>query len=269
MHTPLFTIITVCFNAREALQRTLESVEQQGCEHLEHLIIDGASTDGSVEFLNAWASTRPYVRVISEPDEGIYDAMNKGAALARGEWLNFMNAGDTFFAANTLEQLREQLTPAVDVVYGDHEVVHHSYREIVQAEEVDAPWVSVRYCHQSAFYRKKCFEGFGYSGNYITSDFEHAFALYREGFRFAHVPQTVASFWHDGLNTKHKIRLRYEILEIVRPHDRRLRTLYLLWKNILWTQVVEVLRHNLPSRFFERLSKLKVRLLGGNKKLSD
>jgi len=268
MKAPLFTIITVCYNAREALPRTLESVEQQNCSALEHLIIDGQSTDGSLAFLQEWASARPYVRVVSEPDEGIYDAMNKGATLAQGEWLCFMNAGDTFFAADTLKQIKEKLLPEVDVLYGDHEVVHQTYREVVQAQRVDTPWVSVRYCHQSAFYRKKCFADFQYSGKYITSDFEHAFALYRAGFRFVHLPQTVASFWHDGLNTQHKIRLRYEILEIVRPHDRRIKTLLLLWKNILWTQVVEGLRRSLPTSFFEALSKLKTRFFGGGKKVS-
>lgn len=91
---PLFTIITITRNDLAALKRTRESVARQGFQDREHLIVDGASTDGTVQWLES--STNPDVTWISEPDEGVYDAMNKGGYRARGRLLIFLNAGDTY-----------------------------------------------------------------------------------------------------------------------------------------------------------------------------
>ncbi|QEC52081.1 glycosyl transferase family 2 [Anseongella ginsenosidimutans] len=94
------SVITVTFNCRELLPRTLESVQAQAFSSIEHIIVDGASTDGTLElireneaYLGAW---------ISEPDKGIYDAMNKGLRMARGKYVLFLNAGDTFYSEGTL-----------------------------------------------------------------------------------------------------------------------------------------------------------------------
>ncbi len=260
---PFFSIITVCFNALEALKRTIKNLESQSFKDFEHIIIDGGSSDGSVDFIRSYAQKNKHVIWVSEKDNGIYDAMNKGITKVRGEWINFMNAGDCFKGDQKLAVLHNVLNKTnSDVLYGDQEVVFDSYREIVKAKPVEDPWVSVRFCHQSAFYRPKCFKKHLYSGKYITSDFEHAFSLYQQAYQFEYYPHVVACFWHDGLNTKNKIKLRYEIAEIVLPHDKRIKTVVMLYKNILWTYFVEGLRNSLPPTFFEKISQWKTQLLG-------
>ena len=98
------TIITVTYNAASVLQRTLDSVSRQTHQDIEHLIIDGASKDGTVAMAEAYKSKSPYQVVIqSEPDRGLYDAMNKGLRMATGDYLVFLNAGDTLHADDTLE----------------------------------------------------------------------------------------------------------------------------------------------------------------------
>ncbi len=120
------TIITVTYQAAAVLQRTLDSVSRQTCQDIEHLIIDGASKDDTVKMAKAYQEKVPYPVIIqSEPDHGLYDAMNKGLHKATGDYLVFLNAGDTLHADDTLSTLNSQLStlnsPAV--IYGDTAIV--------------------------------------------------------------------------------------------------------------------------------------------------
>ena len=117
------SIITVTYNAASVLQRTLDSVKGQTCQQIEHLIIDGASKDDTISMVEAYKAQCPYeVVVLSEPDKGLYDAMNKGLRLATGDYLVFMNAGDTLYAKDTLETIVSSLQTVnkqPGVIYGD------------------------------------------------------------------------------------------------------------------------------------------------------
>lgn len=123
MAEPLFSIITVCYNAAGTIGRTLDSVDAQTFTDYEHLIVDGASTDATMDCV----ASRPNVRrrCISEPDKGLYDAMNKGMSFATGRYLIFLNAGDAFHDADVLAQyaclIEENDGPAV--VYGQTNLV--------------------------------------------------------------------------------------------------------------------------------------------------
>ena len=100
--SPLFSIITVTYNAEKVLERTLRSVAEQSYARIEYIVIDGASTDGTMEMVTSYKSQSPGLvrfEVISEPDKGLYDAMNKGLRVATGDYVWFLNAGDKFLAA--------------------------------------------------------------------------------------------------------------------------------------------------------------------------
>ena len=98
------SIVTITWNAAHSLQRTLDSVARQGYDHVEHLIIDGASTDGTLDIARRYKdASRHEVVITSEPDHGLYDAMNKGLLRATGDYILFLNAGDTLHAPDTLE----------------------------------------------------------------------------------------------------------------------------------------------------------------------
>jgi len=100
-------VVTVVFNDTDALELTAQSVAQQDTSVLEHLIIDGASTDGTAEKAAAMAHTYPWLRVVSEPDTGIYNAMNKGIRHSRGSHVLFLNAGDDFCDADAVRQVHD------------------------------------------------------------------------------------------------------------------------------------------------------------------
>lgn len=118
---PLITIVTVVFNGSACLEETILSVISQTYDNVEYIIIDGGSTDGSLEIIRKYEHAISYW--VSEKDKGIYDAMNKGIDLANGEWINFLNAGDTFFQDNMLFDRVFPLTQSTNLIYGAVNVV--------------------------------------------------------------------------------------------------------------------------------------------------
>lgn len=110
------SIITICYNDKQGLQQTLESIKSQTSHSFQYIVIDGASTDGSADLLSDYASVIDYS--VSEPDKGIYNAMNKGIREAKGEYCLFMNAGDTLYADDNIEQVLPQLD-GTDFLSGD------------------------------------------------------------------------------------------------------------------------------------------------------
>lgn len=101
--TPKFSIITVTYNAEAVLEDTIQSVISQTYHHVEYIIVDGASKDGTLSIIDRYRDR--ITRIVSEPDKGLYDAMNKGIRLATGDYLCFLNAGDSFHEDDTLQQM--------------------------------------------------------------------------------------------------------------------------------------------------------------------
>lgn len=134
--SPLFSIITITYNAGRELPPTLASVNSQSCTDYEHLIIDGASTDNTLALANAPGNLRRHT--YSEPDKGLYDAMNKGLALARGQYVLFLNAGDTFSTNTTLARYAAAASPDIDIIYADTRIVDAS-RHILGPRHLKAP----------------------------------------------------------------------------------------------------------------------------------
>ena len=101
--TPKFSIITVTYNAEAVLEDTIQSVISQTYHHVEYILVDGASKDGTLSIIDRYRDR--ITRIVSEPDKGLYDAMNKGIRLATGDYLCFLNAGDSFHEDDTLQQM--------------------------------------------------------------------------------------------------------------------------------------------------------------------
>lgn len=114
---PLLSIITITFNAEKFIEPTLESISRQSSRDFEYIIVDGASKDGTLEKINNWKDRVD--QLVSEPDKGIYDAMNKGLKMAKGDYVWFMNAGDEIAEADTVEKLLQILSQGPDIVYSD------------------------------------------------------------------------------------------------------------------------------------------------------
>jgi glycosyltransferase involved in cell wall biosynthesis len=158
---PLISVITVAFNDRDNLEQTIQSVLAQDCDDFEYIIVDGNSKDGSVELIERHAHR--VARWVSEPDKGIYDAMNKGTHMARGHFVNYLNAGDTYASPQTLRKVQGELEAhaGIDVLYGralnrmeGPGGVHYEKGKQITA---DTLFTSIPFCHQAMFFRRKVF----------------------------------------------------------------------------------------------------------------
>ncbi len=172
MDSPKISIITVCYNAEKEIERTMISVLQQTYDNIEYIIFDGNSSDNTLKIINRIIVnyTNRDIHVVSEPDNGIYDAMNKGIKMASGEWLNMMNAGDVFADSNVLQNVVDSgLLLNSSFVYSDFIADNgKSKRRIYQSYE------SGKILHQSSIYRKELHEKYGLyyvTHPYIVSDY--------------------------------------------------------------------------------------------------
>ena len=164
---PLFTIITVTYNAASTLPSTLASVKEQTCRLYEYLLIDGASDDGTVEL--AQASGIPSMTIISEKDRGIYDAMNKGPGIAKGDYVIFLNAGDSFHSPKILETIADAVMDDdyPGIVYGQTQIVDIN-RKRIGDRHLTAPSVltldsfknGMVVCHQAFIVLRKLVDNF-------------------------------------------------------------------------------------------------------------
>jgi glycosyltransferase involved in cell wall biosynthesis len=158
--TPKITIITPTFNSVEYVQAALESVSNQSYKNVEHLIIDGYSTDGTVEIVKKFQKEYPHIRLISEKDNGIYDAMNKGIKASSGDWLYFLGSDDRIINNGVLENIHSIiLSVDCDVIYGN--VFSKRFNGRYDGEFTYKKILSQNICHQSVFFKKTIFKKTG------------------------------------------------------------------------------------------------------------
>ena len=221
----IVTIITVCRNHAQELERTIRSVESQTWQEKEYLVIDGASTDDTLKVIKAHEAS--ITRWVSEPDLGIYDAMNKGVRMAQGEWVIFMNAGDTFASDDTLQRVFGSPQNA-DVIYGD--VIKG---ELVKKAEAPRNAHRMFYCHQSAFVRTSCLREYPFDIRHkMSADFKQVKQLYLSGKRFRQLDFPVANFDTQGVSNRNRSAGLYDNIQVIRETDRlweQVRLLPRLW----------------------------------------
>jgi len=158
-----YSVITVNYNNREGLLKTIESVVSQSFKDFEYIVIDGGSTDGSLEVIRQFADHIDYW--VSEPDKGVYQAMNKGIAQAKGEYLNFMNSGDCFYDSHVLESiaalgLTEDLIVGHDYHYNAE--TQQGFTTILPPRLTMLNFVHHTLPHQSTFFRRELFRDMPY-----------------------------------------------------------------------------------------------------------
>lgn len=196
----LFSIITPTYNCREKIAKTAESVLSQSDEDLEYLIIDGSSTDGTKDWISGLKD--PRVRVLSEHDLGIYDAMNKGIKLAEGNYILFLGAGDTLYP-DVFKKIRASiLSSSPGLIYGDVFWANRMYDGPFSKEKLALQNI----CHQAIFYHRKTFDLLG-SFNLkfkLLADWEMNMRCFGDDrIEIAYVPIAV-SVYEDGGASDHK-----------------------------------------------------------------
>jgi glycosyltransferase involved in cell wall biosynthesis len=187
---PLITIITPVFNAKESLESSVLSVASQNCDNFEYIIVDGGSTDGTLDILRKHESTVDYW--ISEPDRGIYDAMNKGVQLARGRWVCFLGSDDTL--CDSLRAVAPLLCDDQTLYYGN--VFMTGSKRLYDG--AFGPWKLSRrnICQQAIFYPRSLFEVHQFDLRYrLFADWEFNMRAYSDSrFKFRFIPVTITNY---------------------------------------------------------------------------
>ncbi len=156
----MFSIIIPTYNCRSVLSNAIDSIIKQSFKHFEILCIDGQSNDGTIELLQQYSEITDQIKYISEPDKGIYDAMNKGIKMAKGDWLYFLGSDDTFYTEQTLEHINEFINKNYcDVVYGDISSERFNGRRSGNFLPEDLVYKNI--CHQGIFFHKNIFSKIG------------------------------------------------------------------------------------------------------------
>jgi glycosyltransferase involved in cell wall biosynthesis len=247
MSTPKVSVVTVSFNDLGGLKQTVASVEAQTNKNYEHVVVDGGSTDGTKQWLE---KAEPSTRWLSESDDGIADAMNKGVEQARGEWLLFLHAQDTFVDDSALETAIRRLDTDKDIVCFDVEVVEDHGSRIYAAKGLG------RYTnfktpipHQGAFTRRSLFNEVGPfdTSLHIAMDYDFFLRAYRQDARADVISTVLTRMPATGISTRQdwaSLSLRFrEEREVHRKHCPGFG--YLLVYTIYWPTYLtfRVMRH--------------------------
>ncbi|MCR4665185.1 MAG: glycosyltransferase [Paludibacteraceae bacterium] len=221
----MVSIITITYNAERWLERTMRSVLAQTCTEYEYIIVDGGSKDGTVDIIRrmeplfegrlAWKS---------EPDKGLYDAMNKGIAWAKGDFLWFVNAGDEIYAPETLAHIMAETKEDTDIVYGKACVVNAEGVKVGEHHKVTPPDLQRRHmlnglvvCHQAILVRRSV------AGQYdtryrIAADYDWCIRAVTASRRNVYLDEYVCKFLTDGISHRQRKRSWTERFHIMRRH---------------------------------------------------
>ena len=203
------SVITVCYNAAETIKDTIESVLSQSFTDFEYIIVDGKSKDNTNDIITgfdgAFSDKGIEYKHISEPDNGIYDAMNKGAGLASGEWIIYMNADDSFADPDVLKDIFGNNDFAgIDVVYGDSYRVKGDLKKLDKADkDIELLRDFKFFCHQATFTRKRVFSEIKFDGHFkICADYDFFLKAYLKGYKFFYKDRVVCIYSVEGTSNK-------------------------------------------------------------------
>jgi glycosyltransferase involved in cell wall biosynthesis len=258
------TVVTVVRNAENVIEKTIESVIAQDYPNLEYIIIDGDSQDSTKLIIHKYIH---YIsKYVSEPDKGIYDAMNKGARLASGDWILYMNAGDFFYAPDSLTQLTNSLNSDADVILAGVEEVLVDNLETRYFQRMPKPlkeiWRSMPTSHQATLVRLSCQQEYNFDTSYIwCADHDLLARMYRDGKKFL-VQDIIFCVFDCNSQSSRDIMLyiqeRWKLSQTLAPFYRRLIQYGGEWISYsILGKFLLIIKSFLPTSIILRLRKLR------------
>ena len=253
------SIITVAFNAEKFLEKTIESVLNQTCKDFEYIIIDGASKDGTVEIITNYelritsgefAGIKPeQFRWISEPDTGLYDAMNKGIKMASGDFVWFINAGDKIYDDTTVQKIVDtvQKSPPCDVVYGQSLIIDENDVPLGERHKIAPEKLSKNsllkglvVCHQSILVRKSIAPYYDLQYK-VSADYDWVCKVLSVSKCNEYINQYLSSFMISGFSSVHRKRSWKERYCIMKKHFG--------WCKTVWAHLIIVLKYPFTRKY--------------------
>lgn len=222
-----FSIITVCYNAEDCIEETIKSVLHQCYKNIEYIIIDGASTDNTLKIINKYKGDIDVI--VSEPDQGIYNAMNKGQKLAKGEYLNFLNAGDTFKNKNALSIVNENIKNETKIISGDFNLISTNNKSsIIKTKKITWKYFKKDFyaCHQAIFIHSSIVSF--YDVNYkIKADYKWVLdALSKtEEANVVKIHQPIVNYDANGFSSQNSFKNLNELIRLHKNYFGRIQIL--------------------------------------------
>lgn len=252
---PLITVITVAYNVYSTIEQTILSVINQTYPYIEYIIIDGGSTDGTIDIIKKYSSKISYW--ISEPDKGIYDAMNKGIHIAKGKWINFMNSGDTFYNNNVIEKVIDEANWSSDIIYGNTNLLLSCGETIIKPQNISSKNY-MPFGHQAVFSSNKLMKKYKFDINFkICADKNFFYTAYKNYAKFEYVDVNISNYEaENGISANNMPLIVYEIGLI---EGKTKKTSWKLYYNyfILSHYIKYIIKKILPSSFIQHMRKFK------------
>lgn len=255
MVKPLVTVVTTTYNLvkcgrEQYLTQCLTSVHNQNYENIEHIIIDGASTDGTLDILKEYEE-KGWIKVYSEPDSGIYQAMNRGIDRANGKYIVFMNADDCFSVDNAISASVELLEKTqADVSFADVSYLYDNGKSTLWKGDLSIVFSAPPFCHQVMFTKTDLLKEIGYFNEKykIVSDYEMIVRLVLGGYRFVHLNENIATFRAGGVSCDRAL--------MINEDAQMYCDMYKNFCDLSFSEAEEIYKcHTLPLKLAVKLSK--------------
>lgn len=245
---PVVSIVTVVYNSVSDIEATIRNVLDLSYSELQYIVIDGGSTDGTLDVIEKYKSHIDIV--ISEPDKGIYDAMNKSVNYCRGEWIGFMNSGDIFNSSTTLDEIFQNIPLNKDevLIYGKHKVAYGKKLVLKPSIPITELWKGMTIQHQSIFVRKSILERYPFNTDYkFAADYDLFYNCYKSGFGIRFVDLFVSIVSANGVSESNSIKTYTEFRKIAlhyEGYNRRILKYY--YYAIIKRRIISMVKSALP-----------------------
>lgn len=235
------SIITVCYNAEKEIEKTIQSVLSQDYLQYEYIIVDGDSTDNTMEIVEKY--DRDFkkkgiaYKVLSEGDAGIYDAMNKGCKLSSGDWIIYMNAGDCFYDKDVLSKVFSKDYSQIDILYGNAEMCAGEYYRLWKGRDFEQITFRMPFCHQSVFVKRTLIMENQFDISYrIAGDYDLFVRLYKKKVKYKYVDIIISIYDLTGVSERMQIVARKED-DLIREKNG-IERVHSLMYDIIFTKIV-------------------------------
>lgn len=271
---PKVTVVTVTYNAQKYLEQTIKSIIEQDYPNIEYIIIDGASTDKTIDIIKKYE--KYITHWISEPDNSIYDAMNKGIDIATGEWINFMNAGDSFATIDAIKYLIDNLEKDTDLITGDRYSVYENSSKRILNKASGIKGIKEHGMpsgHQSMLIKSLLMKKYKYSLSYkYASDHDLMLRFYRDNRNFKLINRPISNYLRGGYSDENNIEAYIEILFLLikyKPYDHSINELDFFKDFFYYNQPKETKERNnlLFSKQFNKIIEQYLDFLQNNENI--
>lgn len=220
------SVVTVCYNASRTIRKTIESILCQNYANYEYVVVDGDSTDDTLttvtSYLEQFEEKNVSVTIVSEKDHGIYDAMNKAIDIVSGDWIIFMNADDSFYNENVLNDVFNYDLTSYDVVYGDCVRLDGQGAYPMKANIPETLPKQMPFMHQAVFTRSELCKQYKFDLKYkLCADFDFFFKIYARGDLFKQVNVTVCNYSISGISGRSLLDAQKEVISIKEKYEKQ------------------------------------------------